>query len=286
MFGKNFLTFTLITLVLCFVDITDLCAQKIKAKVMITLENLPLEKQEKLVNFQQIIENYINNYDWANNELDVDIPTTLQIFFKSDISTSYEDRYNIQILISDNTDVQYFDKRCRIEYQQGEIPEHRDNSWNSLTGLLDFYINLLLGDEMDKFDRYKGTPYFEKAKIIAEQAKFGMGRFIEGWDLRIKLIQDILSEDNKKFREMKDFYYYGIFFTEEDINKARKYCSAAVDMIEEIMKQDPESEKCKKFLSAHYIELIDLFKESDNKNIFERLMQLDTDHAEIYKEYL
>ena len=263
-----------------------LYSQKIKAKVTATIENLPLENQEKLKNFHQIIENYINNYDWTDNEINVEIPITMQIFFRSATASSFEDSYGIHILISDNADVQYFDKRCRMEYQKGETLEHHDNNWDSLTSLLDFYIHILLGDEMDKFGRFMGTPYFEKAKIIAEQAKFGMGRFIEGWDLRNELILNILSDNNKKFREMKDFYFYGMYFTNEDRIKAQKYCSTAIDMIEEIMAQNPESEKCKKFLSAHYIELIDLFKESDNQAIFEKLKKIDPDHAEIYDEYL
>ena len=286
MIHKKNLLLVFIIIIFCFVNYSNLCAQKIKAKVTITLENLPLENQEKLANFQQIVEDYINNYDWTNNEIDVEIPITLQIFFSSATIASFEDSYGIQILISDNSDVQYFDKRCRMEYQKGELLEHHDNNWDSLTSLIDFYIQILIGDEMDKFGRFMGTPHFEKAKIIAEQAKFGMGRFIEGWDLRNELIQNILSENNNKFRKMKDFYYYGIFFTEDDINKARKYCRAAIDMIEEIMEQDPECEKCKKFLSAHYIELIDIFKEDNNKNILEKLIRIDPDHAEIYKEYL
>ncbi len=264
----------------------DLWAQKLKAQVSVTLQNLPLEKQEKLTNFKEVLEDYINGHNWTNNEISVELPISLQIFFDSDISANYEDRYGIQILISDNSDVQYFDKRCRMAYQKDERLQHSEGNWTSLTSLLDFYVNIIIGDQMDKFGRFMGTPYFEKAKLIAEQAKFGMGRFIEGWDLRNDLIKTILGDENKKFREMKDFYYYGIYFAGEDPPKARKYCSAAIDMIEKMLVDDPENEKCKKFLSAHYIELIDLFKNSDNRTIFEKLIKLDPDHQEAYEEYL
>jgi len=286
MIKKSTIVIFIFSMIVLFSFNGDLFAQKIKAKVEITIENLPLENQEKLANFKQIMEDYLNNYDWTTNEIDVEIPITMQIFFRSAAASSFEDSYGIHILISDNSDVQYFDKRCRMEYQQGEVVQHHDNNWDSLTSLIDFYVNILLGEQLDKFGRFMGTPYFEKAKIIAEQAKFGMGRFIEGWDIRNTLIQELLSDNNKKFREMKDFYYYGIFFINEDPKKARMYCSAAIDMIEEIMEQDPKNEKCTKFLSAHHIELIDLFKDSNNKNLFEKLIKLDPDHAEIYQEYL
>ncbi|MEE4311463.1 MAG: DUF4835 family protein [candidate division KSB1 bacterium] len=261
-------------------------SQTLKATVSVTLENLPLEKQQKLANFQMVVEEYINNSDWTNNEFDVEIPLSLQIFFRTDLSASYEDRYGIQILISDNSDVQYFDKRCRMEYQQGERLQHSDGNWDSLTSLLDFFVNILIGDQMDKMGHLMGTPYFEKAKIIAEQAKFGMGRFQDGWDLRNDLILDILSDKNLPFREMKDYFFYGLYYAEEDPNKARKYTAAAVDMIEEILSKDPENERCKKFLTAHHIELIDLFKDTDNKEIFEKLISLDPEREETYREYL
>ncbi len=43
--------------------------------------------------------------------------------------------------------------------------------------LLDFFVNILLGDQMDKIGHLMGTPYYEKAKIIAEQATHMAGLF-------------------------------------------------------------------------------------------------------------
>lgn len=273
-------------IILQILILTPVYSQRIKANVTITIENLPLEKQEKLKGFQETISNYVNGYEWAKEGIDIDLPLSMQIFFESDVGTSFEDRYRIQILVSNNSDAQYFDKRCQMEYQQGEILVHNENSWDSLTGLLDFYIYLIIGEEMDKFGHLMGTPYFEKSKTIAEQAKFGMGRFIEGWDIRNDLVLEILSDKNLSFRKMKDFYFYGIYYVEEDPVKARRYCKAAVDMIEEILDEKPDHEKAKKFLAAHYIELIDLFKDAQDKEIFEQLSKLDPEHEDIYKEYL
>ncbi len=276
-----------LTLLYFFSVISASHARDIKAEVTVTLDNLPSEQQEKLANFQQIMQDYINGTEWTNGEIDVEIPMTLQIFFSGFSASSFEDAYSIQILISDNSDVQYFDRRCRMAYRAGDIPSRSESNWTSLTSLIDFYVYLLIGDVFDKFDRFMGTPYFERAKMIAEQAKFGEGRFIEGWDLRNKLIQAVLSDENKKFREMKDFYYYGIFFADNDKEKARTYCKAAVEMIEDIMKIDKDyKDKCQKFISAHYIELVDLFKDHDDLSIFQKLIELDPEHAEIYQEYL
>jgi hypothetical protein len=261
-------------------------AQQLRAEISVILKQMPQENQKLLSDFQQIIATYINSHKWTKDEVNVEIPINIQIFFDKVTTSGYEDNYNIQIMISDNSDVQYFDKRCNIAYRKGDNPIHNESNCTSLTCLIDFYVNLLIADELDKFGHLMGTPYFEKAKSIAEQAKFGMGQYIFGWDQRNDLIQELIGTNNIKFREMKDFYFYGIYYAQEDAEKARKYCSAAVDMIDEIMTQNPNHERCKKFLSAHYIELVDLFKSSEDKKVFEQLLKLDPDNANVYNKYL
>jgi len=261
-------------------------AQSVKANVELELNALPDEKREKLVDFKQVLEDYFNNYEWAQGEFIGELQINLNILMQ-DISVSYEDRYKLQIIISNNTDVQYTDKRCRMEYQKGETPMHSDNNWDSLTSLLDFFTNIIIGEEMDKFGHLLGTPYFEKAKMIAEQARFGMGQFIEGWDLRVELINDILSEKTRKYREMKNYYFYGLYFAQEDPAKARTYCKEAIDMIEEIMPEDnPKYNRCKNFLKAHHIEIVELFKNAKDKSFFEKMIQLDPDREQIYNQFL
>ncbi len=265
---------------------SGLHAQKIVADVTIKIDEIRinLETRNKFPDFEQILEEYINNADWTTGEIDVEIPVNVEFFFQS-ASMGSEDRYGVQILISDNSDVQYFDRRCNFRYMKGEILQHSPNSWTTLTSLVDFYIYLLLGEELDKFGKFMGTPYFEKAKLVAEQGNFIDGRYIFGWDQRNKLIQELLSDKNKPFREMKDFYFYGYYFIDDDPRKARQYIHAAVDIMADILNENPDHERCKKFLSAHYIEIIDLFKDTPDKGIFAKLLEIDPDHAEAYKPY-
>jgi len=262
-------------------------AQSITVKVDLELNALPDEKREKLKDFKQILEDYLNNFQWTKNEFvgEFSIHWTLLL---QDVSVSYQDRYKAQILVSNNSDVQYTDRRCRFAYQKGEIPVHSDNNWNSLTSLLDFYMNIIIGEEMDKFGHLLGTPYFEKAKLIAEQARFGLGQFIEGWDLRVELITDLLSDKTQKYREMKDFYFYGLYFAKEDPPKARTYIKEAINMLEEIKKEEnPKYKRSIKFIEAHHIEIIELFKDStDKQEVFAKMIKLDPDRASVYSDHL
>jgi len=279
---------TLFTICFClfsgFIHNSEISAQTITVIVDLELNALPDEKREKLTNFKQVLGEYLNNFKWTNDEFIGELKINLNMLLQ-DISVSYEDRYKVQLLISNNSDVQYSDKRCRMEYQKGEIPVHSDNNWDSLTSLLDYYMNIIIGEEMDKFGHLLGSPYFEKAKLIADQARFGMGQFIEGWDVRVELIHDLVNDKTKKYREMKDFYFYGLYFAKEDPAKARTYCKEAINMLDEIKKEEnPKFKRVDNFIQAHYIEIVELFKNTKDRDVFEKMIKLDPDRAQIYKE--
>jgi len=267
------------------VGVNNIYAQKVSVTVELQLDALPDEKREKLINFKQVLEDYFNNFQWTQSEFQGELPISLKMMLQ-DISVNYEDRYKTQFIIS-STDIQYTDKRCRMAYQKGEIPIHSDNNWDSLTSLLDFFTNIIIAEEMDKFGNLLGTPYYEKAKVIAEQAKFGMGHFIDGWDLRVEMIDYLLADKYKKFREMKDFYFYGLYFANEDPTKAKRYIKEAVSMLDDIKKEeDPKYARVEKFINAHHMEIVDLFKRSNDRDVYDKLMNLDPDREEIYQDVL
>jgi hypothetical protein len=183
-------------------------AQQVKAHVKVMLERLPLLKQKKLNDLEEKIEYYLDDYNWTKESLDEEIPITMQIFL-TDKSVSYEDRYAGSILISNNLDIQYTDKYWNFPYQAEDRLVHNENAYNTFTGLLDFYMYLVLGGEYDKYGRFLGTPFYEKAKHISDQAKFN-SQFIYGWEERDVKIASILSDEYTSFRIMKDLFFLGM----------------------------------------------------------------------------
>ncbi|MCJ7813148.1 DUF4835 family protein, partial [bacterium] len=119
-------------------------AQRILSQVRMMLEKLPLEKQEKLKDFSDDVEVYINNYDWSGGSSNEEIPIDIQIFL-TDNSVSYEARYSGTFLISNNLDNQYYDKYWRFPYEAGEQLEHNESEYHPFRGFIDFYINLMIG---------------------------------------------------------------------------------------------------------------------------------------------
>ncbi len=260
-------------------------AQQIEAKITMDVRTLPIERQQKLRDFAEKVENYINSHQWNNDPWRTVIYLTMNIILE-DMTTSAEERFKGQLLLSNSYDCQFSDKRWRFAYDSGEPLVHDENMTNSFTNMLDFYINLVLGVEFDKWSTLGGTEYYVKARNIAEQSKFGLGRFIEGWDRRLDLAVYLLSDEHKPFREMCDYYYYGLSLVKQDNAKVRQYVAIAIDMLDKILSKNPENEYAKNFIEAHYIEMVDIYRRAENKEPLRTLMVIDPKHADIYCDIL
>ncbi|MBN1543448.1 DUF4835 family protein [candidate division KSB1 bacterium] len=263
----------------------SLLAQRIQAVVETDLRTLPLEKQNKLVDFAEKVEHYINSYEWSDDPWNTTVYLEVRLILQ-DMTSGAEERYSGNILIHNNYDIQYFDKRWRFAYQSGSMLMHDNSVQDSFTSLIDFYIYLILGGEFDKWGTLAGTPYYEKAKFIAEQSKFGLGRYIDGWDRRVELVEEFLSDRYRPYREMVDYYYYGLSFVKEDNAKAREHCATAIQMLDRLLADNPEDEYAKKFISAHYIEMLEIFRRAQDKSPLRTLLILDPEHEVAYREVL
>ena len=255
--------------------------QRLQADVTLTLELLPLEKQEKLQNFADKIERYINEYDWTGEEFDEPLMITINLQLQES-SSSFEDRYSGIFMISNNSDMQYYDKYWRFPYSPDMSLEH-GGIYQPFTGFIDFYVYILLGGEYDKLGFKSGAPYYEKARQIAEQAAFD-AQFSTGWKERSDLIAMFRGAENEKFRAMKDRYYLGLSYLDDDNDLAKKYCLEAIDLLEDVFDENPEHKDAINFVKAHHLEIIELVK--GNATAIRKMIRIDPDRRETYQKYM
>ncbi len=212
--------------------------KRLRAKVTVILEKLAVDKKQKMANFHEKVANYINSRDWIEEDYVNPIEIGVQLFLEDSPST-VEDRYRCNILVS-GPDIQYFDKRSRFPFQENEVLKP-DAEFSPLLAVIDFYINLVIANELDKYGLLKGTAYLEKARGILQQGKFARPPFFEGWDWRDETMRAILSDNYKKFREMKDYYFYGLSLNDDEITQKRDYVKQAVEKLEEVLKENKDT---------------------------------------------
>lgn len=257
----------------------------VTAKVHVIIDKLPIDKQQKMKDFHEEVKSYIDQVEWLEEDDYVPIEISLQLFL-TDSPSNYEDRYNCEFLIS-STDVQYFDKRVRFPYQTGDQFVYSEQAVGPFTGVVNFYVNMVLGSELDKYRNFGGDLYYKRAESFAALGKFVRTEFIRGWTEREELVKRVFKEPFTTFRKMKDYYFYGMYIREKDIKDARDNIKTALLMLETAMEKKSEFDEPKQFLNAHYREMVDIFKDAKNHDeVFKKLIQLDPDHKELYEEYI
>lgn len=262
-----------------------LMAGKIKTKVNVIIDKLPIDKQEKMQDFHIALKEYIESVEWLEDNDSIPIEITLQLFL-TDARSNIEDRYNCEFLIS-STDVQYFDRRYKFPFQLGDVLIYNDQAVDPLTSVINFYVNMILGSELDKEREYGGDLYYKKAQSFAALGKFVRTDFILGWTERQELIKNVFTEPFRKFRKMKDYYFYGLYVREEKLDETRKNIRTALDLLGGILKEKADLEEPKQFLDAHYLEIINIFKDDRyREDVFKKLIELDPKHKELYEEHV
>lgn len=260
----------------------SLFSQQINSEVQIILERLPLEKKEELKNLDQKIKSYIDDYDWTGEQFEEPLQVSIQIFLQHKI-VNFEDRYKGRFIISNKTDAQYFDKYWVFSYNTGEELIHNESMFNPFLSFIDFYIYIILGEEYDKYGKYLGTKYFEKARNIANSAQFN-SQYAWGWEERNRLIDNLLSQEFKPYRNMKDHFFLGLSYVGEDDTTAQKYCGKAFDFIYNTLKKNPDNERVLQFLQAHNLQFIKVL--GHDKDLLKRMMSIDPQNEALYKKYI
>lgn len=268
---------------------TSAYAQKIISKVTVILEQLPEEKQLELTEFYNVIGEYINSYDWIQDNQGGEIHISMQ-FLLTYVPVSGESRYRANILVSNDKDLQFFDKRCRFAYESGNALYHNSSELNSLTTLIDYFVYLIIGHEFDKYSRFGGDTYLKLAQERADQGRYGLGHFAEGWDLRQTQMNEFLSDEFKPFRVMKDVFFYGVYLYDDKGEKGKglTYMHEALKMIErEMPKTVKFKETYSQFLNAYSSTLIQFFKDAPQANeVFTLLSVIDPEHKTSYEPFL
>jgi hypothetical protein len=242
------------------------------------LDKLPDEFKPRMAEFAPKVEKYINNKKWIEEDYVLPFKIGFQ-FFLEYRPTSTEDRYQCS-LIASGPDIQYYDKRAIFPFQQNEMIQE-SGEYVPVRALIDFYVYLLIGNELDKYGALEGTKYFEKARALMQEAKFS--QFVYGWDYREDDMLEIFTDNYKKFRELKDYYFYGLSVLSEEPTQGRHYIKQALERLEAVLKENKDNLAAKQFIDAHYQEILDIFKEGKDLTPFQILIRLDPERREIYE---
>ncbi len=272
-------------------------AQELNAKVTVKFDNLPVINKENLMNFQQTISDYLNTTKfsgdvWNNPKIEC----TFNIFITS---ASSDVNYSAQVFIGSQREIYKSAKKSPMltvmdngwdfTYEKNQQLYFNPMVFHSITSFLDYYAYLIIGLDNDSWEKVSGTPFFIKASNLVN---LGVNsRFSKGWEgsgnyNRRDLVENILSEKYRLFREAIYDYHYGIdyYAIKKDIGQ-EKIANLANVLNSIKSKIDARSLYIKTFFDAKAGEIVDYLKDYPDKNaIFKILKNIDPPHASKYDE--
>ena len=273
-----------------------LCSQELNCNVIVNFQNVPVQNRELLVDFKNVVENYVNTTRFTDLSWDGDkIDCSMNIFFTSagaDVS------YSAQIVVVSQRPVYQStrnsalltlnDAEWSFNYEVGQSMYANLGAFDPLTSLLDFYALIIIGFDMDTWEEFGGTPYFKKAFDIVNLASTSNNK--TGWQPSNKLysrwglVSDALNEKYASFRSAIFDYHYGIdiFAQNKEVGQAK--IVELIDVLYDLSERTgiTKSVFIQTFFNAKFGEITDHLKDYPDKRIFTKLKKVDPSHAGRY----
>jgi hypothetical protein len=271
-------------------------AQELNCRVNVNYEALQILNREKLSDFAQGIESYMNKTKFTNENYSGEkIDCTLDIYITN---ASSETNYNAQLFIGsrrpvhrspkDSPMITIMDNAWNFNFEKGQGFYQNTSIYDPITSFLDFYALIIIGYDMDSFEELSGSAIYSRAMDIVNLG--ASSKFNSGWTKttgsysRRGLAEDLLNEKYRAFREaFFNYHYNGIDLFTTNKTEAQNNIAGFVYDLEKI-RIDISSTLIKTFFDGKFGEIIEYLKDYPNKDVFQILKKVDPPHTAKYDE--
>jgi len=291
----------LILLAILLISSSITLSQEIEAEVTLNVEMLDSDRRINVSTMENDLERYINStrftdIEWEGTRIPVDITIA--------VSGGYNNRYNARLFIAskryiygqeDGTSIvlKLADDQWSFEYAQGAYFDYNTNRYNEVSSLIDFYMLLIIGSDMDTYETLGGNPAYSIARRIAGVAATndipGFNQYLKpGEFTKYALISEMTDLRYEALRVLFfEYYVDGLDMMAEDREKAlanlRKVISDIVYFKKE--KMVGPSVLLQAFVDTKALELGATFEGYKDQTVFKDLKFIDPSNTTIYERH-
>ncbi|MCU0441602.1 MAG: DUF4835 family protein [Bacteroidia bacterium] len=278
-------------------------AQEILCTAQILDNQIQLTDKRIFRTLEQVIAEFVTNAKWTNEKVQPNerIDMNIQIVLSQyDVSTNFF-KGTMQIVSRRpvygsgyNTPVfNFLDENIEFNFQEFQPMNFNENSFtNNLTSLLAFYAYYVIGLDFDTFGSLGGTPYYNKALQVANNAQptgiAGWQPFERNLRSRFNLVDNVL---NDRFKPFRDAYYkyhrQGLDLMYKEPEAARKQIYASLELMQKLFKIAPNTVILIVFFEAKSDELISIYKNApatEKPKVISILSEMNVVNASKYEK--
>ena len=137
--------------------------------VKITIDNQRLKEGDKQItsNINESIKNFFLLTNWGDEIQDLQIPLDIQVLFEGIADKGSERLFSAQFLFNTGIDQRYFSKTIQFPYSFGQNINYSPVIFEPLSSALEFYGSTIIAGELDTYEKFGGTSFYEKSREIA-----------------------------------------------------------------------------------------------------------------------
>lgn len=254
-----------------------LFAQDLNARVQILAPQLSNSNKRVLDMLQVSIKDFLNGRKWttdalqAQERIDCNFVITITEW---DGSSSFKAEAQIQsnrpVFNSsyNSTLLNISDKDFGFNYAEGQALDFSDQNYiSNLSSLLAFYAYIITGLDYDSFAKLGGTPYFQKAQTVLNNAQIAPNpgwKAFENLRNRFWVIENLTNRSYNPIRESLYTYHRdGLDVMAESKSKGLKAVLSVIPQLQKIDKQKQGSVINQLFFTAKADEIVNILSAAD-----------------------
>jgi hypothetical protein len=267
------------------------------------MEKIPSALRDNLRTFETDVARYLNDHRWTDEDMAGErIDCAINIIF---LAGTADYQYTAQVFVGSRRPVyigndrssretaliRILDEKWEFQYVPNRPLYHDDYQFDPFADVLDFYAYLILGFDLDTYVELSGTPYFQKALNIANQAlassTASSWKQQAGSYSRFGFVDELMDLKNQPFRVAFHTYHFsGMDLLFDNPQGALDNILSALTSIAELRdRQNPRSVLVRTFFDCKYMEIAEIFLQYPNRSVYAQLAVLDPSHQSTYLEY-
>jgi hypothetical protein len=292
----------LILIFLCFIPFLG-NSQELNCNVEINTTQIQGSDKSIFTKLQSAVFEFVNNRKWTNNvfenneriECTMLINITEQVAignYKATIQIqsrrpAFNSSYNATIL-------NHIDKDFDFIFNEFDPLTYSETTYiNNLTSVISYYVYIILALDYDSFSLEGGTPYFEKALAIVNnaQASSNLGwKAFENDNNRYWLVNDFLRQNYLAYRKgMYQYHRLGFDVMAKDVAQGRVEVLNSLKEMEKVYDIKPNIFILQMFFNAKKDEIVNLFMQAttEEKNEATRILnKINPANSNDYKKII
>lgn len=285
-------------LVCLFAVSVTLQAQELSATVTVNTQPLTLDQSQDVINMANVVRDYLHSNRYTGSDwVGAPIPVDITIYLNARNGNTFSARLSVvskrlvnNVPESGSGLLRVFDQAWTFEWSNSPTLTYQPLRYDPFTSVIDFYMLIAIGLDMDTYDDLAGTQMFRAGLQIAQAGNAaGISQFSTvfqpGQFTRMSLITELTDNRYDGLRRLIFDYQDAIDVFGRDQVKGRTELEAVIHDVSEFKrtKISNRSVLLQSFFDAKILEICDVFRGYAGAQIWADLRFLDAGNTQQYE---